>query len=395
MKKVLPWLGLGLLAASFGGSSFACSSDDSGGGATGGAGGGFTDGGFGATGGGPGATGRATGGTGGGTVATKLAKACVNDGECGAGLTCITPDSAAWDGEGPAHGYCTATCTAAADCAAFDPTAECVSFDGTQGYCLSGCTVGAPFGPGKCQGRADVGCNQFLRGTAVAPCGANNACPAGQACATDGQCHETFSACAALCAIDADCPTGHTCNPGSGLCTTTAPTGKDLGQSCKSTPSGTPGECKGFCVGVTGTTERFCSQLCVVGVPNSCGWAGPGNKGDALCGLVFDQAATAGDVGACSYLCDCNADCPTGYICEPDADVQTNVLRAGSCSPATGADAGAGIVSCTDAGTGGTGGTDAGTGGTDAGTGGTGTGGTGTGGTDAGTGGAPADAGNG
>ncbi|HMR08421.1 MAG TPA: hypothetical protein PKA88_21725, partial [Polyangiaceae bacterium] len=262
--------------------------------------------------------------------------------ECGAGTTCILPNSGAWDGEGPAKGYCTKECTASTDCTSLDATSECVSFDGTKGYCLKGCVVGTPFGAGKCHGRTDVGCNTYLRNATLGACGAGNTCPTGQACATDGQCHQTFAACSALCAVNADCPSGMTCNPGTGLCTTTAPTGKTLGQSCVQAPSGQPGECQGFCVGMTGTTSRFCSQLCVVGVPNACGWAGPGNKATAICGLVFDQAATTGDVGACQYLCDCNTQCPTGYICQADTDIATNALRKGSCAPGTTG----GIVSC-------------------------------------------------
>ncbi len=391
MKKVLPWLGLGLLAASFGGSSFACSSDDSsGGGATGGSGGGFTDGGFGATGGGTGATGGATGGSGGGPAATKLGLACTGDAECGTGLTCILPDSGAWDGEGPAHGYCSATCTTPDECKPHGATAECVG-----GFCFGGCTVGTPFGPDKCQQRADVGCNVFLRSATKGACGAGNTCPTGELCGTDNMCHDSFGACDPRCGQDSDCPTGHSCNPSTGLCTTQAVTGKDLGLSCKQTPTGQPSECKGFCVGITPSTERFCSNLCVLGAPG-CGFTAPGVKSDGICSLVFDlggASPTTGDIGACAALCDCNAECPSGYICEASANA-TQAGRAGSCSPTADPEAGAGIASCSDAGTdAGTGGTDAGTGGTDAGTGGTGTGGTGTGGT--GTGGAPADAGNG
>lgn len=293
-----------------------------------GSGGSGATGGFGATGGGGGSGGVPPGNG-------QLGSSC---GTCGSGLTCIAPNSGAWNGQGPANGYCTLECTSSTDCAGVDPTAECVSFDGTKGYCLKGCTVGSAFGPGKCHGRTDVGCNIFLRNETTGACGANNTCPSGQLCGSDSQCHPVFNACSPLCAINADCPSGFTCNPGTGLCSAASPTGKDMGQSC----TAQTGECKGLCISISGGTNRFCSQTCVVGVPNACGWAGPGTKGDFLCSLIFDAASVAGDVGACGMLCDCNAQCPTGFICQADAAIESNALRKGSCSPGTSG----GLTSC-------------------------------------------------
>ena len=389
MKKASPWLGVGLIAASLSGSSFACSSDDSEGGGGGGTGGGLPDGSgaFGATGGsgGSGATG-GTGGTGGTAATTKLAKACVNDGECGGGLTCILPDSGKLDGEGPAHGYCSATCAVSEDCKAHDPKGEC-----NRGWCFAGCTIGEE-SQKKCQGRPDVGCNLLLESTPKGACtGANkDDCPAGEMCAADGMCHDTFSMCDPRCGSDSDCPAAHTCNLDTGLCTTKAAAGKDLGESCQATP---PGQCKGLCIGISPSQERFCSNWCVLGAPG-CGFTAVGVKSDGICSLIFDlggAAPTTGDIGACQALCDCNAHCAPGYLCVPNANA-TQANRVGACSPTANVDAGAGIAICPDDGgtDAGTGGTDAGTGGTDAGTGGTdaGTGGTGTGG-------APADAANG
>ncbi len=93
MRKLLPWLGLGVLTVAFG-PSLACSGDDGGGsGGKGGSAGTIIDGGAGSSGkGGSGQGGTAgqggTSGAGGSAGASKLGRACVSDSECGDGLIC-------------------------------------------------------------------------------------------------------------------------------------------------------------------------------------------------------------------------------------------------------------------------------------------------------------------
>ena len=164
MKRVLPWIGLGLLAAAVGGTTFGCSSTNGSNG-SGGTGGGLVEAGAGTGGGGTGATGGsgATGGdpaelAGTGNTSSKLGAKCITDAECGADLTCV-PSSAndftqSSISGGPSLGYCTKVCTQPADCTAIASNAQCVGM-GAKAYCLAGCD---PTGTNECQGRYDEMC---------------------------------------------------------------------------------------------------------------------------------------------------------------------------------------------------------------------------------------------
>src|SRR5262245_10945425 len=152
MKRILPWMGLGLLAAAVAGTTFSCGGDSGGGN-----GGGNMDGGKGANGGSGGALDGSAGG-GGGRVATggggggeggaggsggssqRLGRACAADAECGQGLTCEKPGGGNWDGEGPAKGYCTADCSADPNvCQPFDSTASCLTLTNGKAFCVESC----------------------------------------------------------------------------------------------------------------------------------------------------------------------------------------------------------------------------------------------------------------
>jgi hypothetical protein len=368
MRNLLPWLGLSVLVAGIG-ATVACSSDDGGGGGTGGG----IVGGAAGTAGTAGTAGKSgsggTGGTGGSTQ-TKLGAACASDGECGEGLTCLEANSGALEGESPAKGYCTTTCTDGSECTAFGNNHVCVNF-GTASYCLEGCTfgpsgpIGGDFDPQKCHGRKEVACSPFLASEALGPC-ASGDCPKGQACGTDNQCHTLYPACTPQCGSDLECAPGY-CNPRTGNCTTVQPTGKSIGEVC--TPAGDGGteECRGRCYGFSDAPGNFCSQLCGFGQDLQCEWEGPtSGPAPGICmygfAAVFDNDGPGnGDLGLCAPLCDCNDDCKVdGWVCKPFQGTgwAEYTLRMGLCSPAEDAEGGINPgIPCGTGGTGGTGGT--------------------------------------
>lgn len=382
MKRYIPWLGLGLLAAALGGSTFACSSDSGGGSggsgatASGGVGGGPVGGAGGAVG-GAGGSGATGGGGTGGTAQTKLGAKCTKDAECGAGLTCLLASGTELDGEGAPKGLCTAECSADPSvCGQFASNAVCLNYDTGKGYCLEGCSFGPSglqaFDSKKCHGRPEIACSGLLGSTAGSDCGPPNYdCPKGEACGNDNKCHPLIPACVPRCNADADCGTGLKCNPKSGLCTAGAITGKKLGEACTVNEDAGTNDCEGVCINF-GDDLRSCGSACTIGANPSCGWSGSG-PAPSFClyatSVVADNGGPGlGDLGLCIQFCDCNADCKTpGLVCSDfgtssDATSIKNFLkRKGACFNPKNSQDGAinpGIPSCgTDAGTGGTSGT--------------------------------------
>ncbi|MEZ4374042.1 MAG: hypothetical protein R3B07_24680 [Polyangiaceae bacterium] len=393
MKKLLLVSVGSLVAVSVG--MMGCSSDSSdgsggtggqGGTQIGGAGGQGAQGGSGNTGntssggtgnGGAGGTaGTGAGGSGGSVVQTELGATCQSDTDCGGGeFTCLTADNA--DG-GIARGMCTKNCTSDAECGA---SGHCSSNDGTtQGLCYEACTYGEPAGateldPNKCHGRNDLGCFPDTD--------------------ANGDLDFTRSNCVPLCRNDEDCGPSY-CNPASGICEATEPTGLDFNSPCScTTDCSTDDPCKSFCLGGTNGGMGTCTELCVNGditSPGACGSSNTGAQdGTCLLGLNFTQdgapEATVGDaLGACAQLCDCEGECRSGNCWSLDELFQ----QAGACQQLYGRDGvcfdfdpmGSSILSACSgtggtggtgggAGTGGTGGTTGGTGGTTGGTGGT------------------------
>lgn len=391
--KMLPWMGLGALALATAATTVACGSDDKSS-STGGTGGtvvstGGTSG-SGGTGGGTGGTstgGTSSGGTGGGT-ATALGKGCTADAECGTGLICVLPAGTQLDGEGPAKGLCTADCTADASvCAGIDPNSLCLNY-GTAAYCVEGCDFGpatATFSPTKCHGRHEMACSALIGSTdGAGACTVDTDCPAGpngeEPYCNDGTCANIIPACIPMCNKDSDCGTGLHCNPKTGLCNPTAPSGLDTGSVCVQPADGGTDPCKGICYqfGDGADADYMCSNPCTAYETRSCGWEGTGDA-DAWCLYGSSYTQGAGDQGVCAQLCDCDDDCRNpNLICDPLPSQLSALGRAGACVGKTDADGGA-LPGIPCSGTGGTGGT-SGTGGT-AGSGSGGTAGTGTGGT--------------
>ena len=61
----------------------------------------------------------------------------------------------------------------------------------------------------------------------------------------------------------------------------------------------------------SGQTTKMCTKPCTIGILPSCDWEGPG-IGPAQDFCLFSStidAVSAGDLGYCGHLCDCNGDC--------------------------------------------------------------------------------------
>ncbi|MFO0572081.1 MAG: hypothetical protein U0263_41040 [Polyangiaceae bacterium] len=208
---------------------------------------------------------------------------------------CVTASSGLLDGEGPAKGYCSVECTSDETiCDSFDTSPVCVSFENGKAYCFEGCDFGpttlTSFSPNKCHGREEVACRPFY----------------------DDQGVFSVPGCFPQCNSDADCG-GLKCNPKTGLCGATTPTGKAIGEACTQTPD----PCRGACIQLTGPSSKttyMCMEGCTAGATASCGWSGPGTPAPAAClfapTTVIENGGTGfGDLGSCAPMCNCNADC--------------------------------------------------------------------------------------
>lgn len=250
---------------------------------TGGSGGGA------GTGGSGGGSGGSTGGTG-GLPAGTLGAPCATDDDCTDSLTCMT------SAMGIPGGACTRPCAAAAECADVGGYCAQLGDQSAVRLCLLGCSFGpqdsTAFDPTKCHGRADMACTPTVDGPVCHP----------------------------LCNSDSDCA-GAFCNPGTGLCTATAPAGDPVGTTC--TPGTTT--CRGLC-GQFGAqdSDGVCAELCTLGAPSACA----GGASRAFCGatsgeIIDGGGPGVGDWGICLQVCDCTAQClSTMNVCVdlgPDA----------------------------------------------------------------------------
>jgi hypothetical protein len=284
-----------------------------------------------------------------------VARACRADGDCGAGLRCLTAVSNDFfGGGGPAGGYCTASCATSQDCQAIDRNSECLVNGGT-GLCVETCySKTPPIGEGKCAGRADLVClSDVAFGAAY----------------TSARQH---GQCLPRCRSNAECA-GRVCNLQSGLCQATQAPGLPIGAACV-----TNQDCAGgSCLALTADGDQTCSAQCRLDptiTDTGCGSLGGGATPEASCifarfssqGSLLQSSEGVGDLGACLELCDTAADCQNpAFACLPVPAVRAGVDRFGICGPAsllppdagTPDDAGAGGAG----GSGGTGG--AGTGG--------------------------------
>ena len=286
MIKARTWFTLLLISVGTIAATASCGSDE----ATGGGGGGAAGGGLIGASGKAGAVGRAGsgGGTGTGTgTAPMLGAICGADADCGDGLICLTADGGKLGGASPGNGLCTASCTADTDCDALQTGAGCVNFGTTtapEPYCLQTCTQGEPADIStKCQGRVDVACASLS---------------------------DTSTFCVPLCRADADCATGQFCEPSSGLCGKTKPSGLPVGTACD--PNATTDACEGFCITtsgtgvtpVTGTCVEFCSGELPCMYSND---ATP--KPGGLCIGALSDTFGSLDLGICRPNCACPSDC--------------------------------------------------------------------------------------
>jgi MYXO-CTERM domain-containing protein len=99
-------------------------------------------------------------------------------------------------------------------------------------------------------------------------------------------------------------------------------------------------DCIGTCstLGTSLPTKNnsFCTTLCTIGKPGSCG-EDPSASGppSAACILKFASLETEGDLGECAELCDCDSNCKNpGFICSKTTIPKgTDIGRAGACVP--------------------------------------------------------------
>lgn len=230
---------------------------------------------------------------------------CIQDADCRAGLTCLTPDSNALGGGGPPGGLCAAPCLADGDCGAFDPNSICVQFGASPSswFCLERCSEGVA-SLAKCHGRTDMVCSALV----------------------DASGNPTTAACQPLCSSDLDCR-GRRCDFRTGLCADTAAGTLPIGSSCD--PSASTDSCNGYCTNFYETTPvdpRYgvCLGMC------SLSYEGYGCGVDATTSPPFDTSclgpstAALGDAGLCFQLCNCNGDCRnTAFVCRPWADTES------------------------------------------------------------------------
>jgi hypothetical protein len=265
-----------------------------------------------------------SGGSGGIGPNPALGAICSSNADCGASLVCKLPNANDFLGGGPARGYCTMDCSSwsAGDggptdpCPALGKGAMCVSFDANpndptpHAFCAKGCTEGPPvtsqtfgqFDPNKCHGRQDVICAGLEDSFGT---------PVGFACIPN-------------CTRDSDCSSsGRVCDPRWNVCVITPNTGSPLGSNCTlwAESKGDAGvACAGLCLAVLKTNEagntdpnniaHFCSQSCVFGSLNSCGYNNSPKAG--ICIYAMSTSGN-GDQGFCGQMCDVDAQCLDQY----------------------------------------------------------------------------------
>jgi hypothetical protein len=149
----------------------------------------------------------------------------------------------------------------------------------------------------------------------------------------------TLGACIPTCTNDAGCGNGRYCDLNTGLCVSTKPTGKAIGEACDATlkvSDCASGECAVFDT-PTGTIS-FCSGTCTLGVTNNCGY-NPQTDAKRGAGCIEPQFNDpgVGDIGFCVQLCDTDSDCAqaaSGWTCSAlSATGQQIFARTGECLP--------------------------------------------------------------
>lgn len=247
----------------------------------------------------------------------KLGAACTTPAECGAGLDCVLPSSAAIGGEGPAGGLCTVECTTNIGvCSSFGGPGVC-TFVGTTAWCLPACTTGGA--GGKCHGRSDLACGPV----------------------TDAASGGQVTACRPTCGTDQDCgAAGSKCNLASGLCASNLQPGTaPIGAACSGSATCVSGACLPLDEPDGGGATQACSGLCVIGAPTGCGATpGPvdGGSKNPACLLAASPGGGDGDLGYCASLCDDLCGCSNpNFLCKMfnDSSKEQKYGALGYCAP--------------------------------------------------------------
>ena len=242
-----------------------------------------------------------------------------------------------YPGEGGGPVDCTTTgCPGGQVC----QSGTCVA-DMGDGTLCSPCTDSA-----ECGGPSDL-CLQYPngRGYCGSSCGSSADCGAGGQCAmtsAGGQCVRveggtpSCTTAPAGCTSDAECASGETCNPDTGVCLSVPSGDTPLGDACTASE-----ECQSaLCV--DGTCTRQCNDLDVESCPTNFYCERGAVCGDGLCmagtrGTAPDGAACGGDTecislrcegGVCSTPCQPSGavTCETGFVCQGNGP-----LACGSC----------------------------------------------------------------
>jgi len=266
-----------------------------------------------------GAEGGASGAPSDSMLADALGRACGGSEDCPSELTCLSDTSYALAYGSPPGGVCSFDCDdSALDCAAVG--GRCVDFAGSS-FCMQRCAFGRV---DKCHGRDDFACEPTYRHVEVS-CDVDDDCGSSAVC-RNGDCHIVYPLCLPRCNGSADCPAPTACDPVSGECVDTAPSGNPVGSACD--PSASRDECRGVCLASGSDTEGRCHEFCTLGVSGGCG-------ADADCVLVLDSApgSAPGDIGACATRCSCDAPCADGLACVSLEGSASDT--AGYCSSAT------------------------------------------------------------
>jgi hypothetical protein len=149
--------------------------------------------------------------------------------------------------------------------------------------------------------------------------------------------------CIPACTHDAACGSGRFCHPGTGLCVTTRPRGKRIGDACDAAQGGR--ECaSGVCLEArdsassAASARAFCSGTCILGSRLGCGYDGdPRSIRQAACWAPAQEGGKLGDEGYCIPLCDTVRDCSQpngGWVCEHfEPAVARDFGRRGRCVP--------------------------------------------------------------
>lgn len=244
---------------------------------------------------------------------------CEGESGCAAGLRCLRPASQDYFEEGgPARGYCSADCESDTDCRLLDRSTICHMQAGV-GLCLRSCLSKDPEpNEGKCLGRQDLVCasNPALgKDLFLIP-------------RQDGRCLPR-------CAFDGECPSGHLCNPATGVCSLAPVEGLADGEPCSEDD-----DCAGNVCLRAREGASTCSAHCTLGALQGCGYSQATDTRPVGCveALVRTPMISEGigDLGLCRELCSTDANCAqaeAGWRCRPVSSGVANLDRVGTCVP--------------------------------------------------------------